>query len=43
MKEDSLNRLQDVMEEAGELNVRAPYDKIVTTSFAEQAIKEIKK
>ncbi|NLM75140.1 MAG: ABC transporter substrate-binding protein [Clostridiaceae bacterium] len=43
LKEDSLNRLQDVMEEAGELNVRAPYDKIVTTSFAEQAIKEIKK
>ncbi|NMA65900.1 MAG: ABC transporter substrate-binding protein [Clostridiaceae bacterium] len=43
LKEEALNRLQDVMEEAGELSVRAPYDKIVTTSFAEQAIKEVKK
>jgi len=43
LKEEALNRLQDVMEEAGELSVRAPYDKIVTTTFAEKAIKEIKK
>ncbi|NLU52146.1 MAG: ABC transporter substrate-binding protein [Clostridiaceae bacterium] len=41
LKEEALNRLMDVMEEAGELTNRAPYDKIVTTTFAEKAIKEI--
>lgn len=39
LKEESLNRLMDVMELAGELNKRVPYDKIVTTKFAEEAIK----
>lgn len=39
LKEESLNRLMDVMELAGELNQRVPYDKIVTTTFAEEAIK----
>ena len=39
LKEESLNRLMDVMELAGELNERVPYDKIVTTRFAEKAIK----
>lgn len=43
LKEEALNRLMDVMQEAGELTQRAPYDKIVTTTFAEKAIKEIKK
>lgn len=39
MTEEGLNRLQDVMTEAGELNQRVPYDKIVTTKFAEEAMK----
>lgn len=39
LKEESLNRLMDVMELAGELSERVPYDKIVTTKFAEQAVK----
>lgn len=39
LKEESLNRLMDVMELAGELNERVPYDKIVTTQFAEEAVK----
>lgn len=38
LKEESFNRLQDVMEEAGELTERAPYDEIVRTDFAEKAI-----
>lgn len=36
MSEESFNRLMDVMELAGELTERAPYDKIVTTKFAEK-------
>lgn len=39
MTEDSFNRLQDVMENAGELSNRAPYDKLVNNSFAEEAAK----
>lgn len=39
LKEESLNRLMDVMELAGELTERVPYNKIVTTRFAEEAIK----
>ena len=39
LKEESLNRLMDVMELAGELNERVPYDKVVTTKFAEEAVK----
>ncbi|WP_246579268.1 ABC transporter substrate-binding protein [Alkaliphilus flagellatus] len=39
MTEEGLNRLQDVMTEAGELNQRVPYDKVVTTKFAEEAMK----
>lgn len=42
LKQDSLNRLMDVMELAKELDKKAPYNKIVTTKFAEQAIKSIK-
>ncbi len=38
LKEDSFNRLMDVMERAGELNKRADYDTLVTTAFAEKAI-----
>lgn len=39
MTEESYNRLQDIMEEAGELNQRAPYDKIVNNAFANKVIK----
>lgn len=39
LKEESLNRLMEVMELAGELDKRAPYDTIVTTVFAEKAMK----
>lgn len=43
LKEESLNRLMDVMELAGELDKRAPYDEIVTTKYAEKAIDNIVK
>lgn len=39
LKEESLTRLMDVMELAGELTSRPPYEKIVNTSFAENAMK----
>lgn len=39
LKEESLNHLMDVMEMAGELTERPPYDKLVVTTFAENAIK----
>lgn len=35
--EESFELLQDILEEAGELNSRAPYDKLVNTAFAEKA------
>lgn len=43
MTEEALNNLQAVMKEAGELDKYVDYDKIVNTSFAENAIKNIKK
>ena len=39
LKEDSFNKLQDVMSLAGELEKKAPYDKIINNKYAEQAIK----
>lgn len=39
LKEDSFNKLQDVMSLAGELEKKAPYDKIVNNKYAEKAIK----
>lgn len=39
LKEESLNHLMDVMEMAGELTSRPPYDELVTTVFAENAVK----
>ena len=39
LTEESFNRLQDVMEEAGELDKRADYSKVVNNKYAEQAIK----
>lgn len=37
--EDGFNHLMDIMELAGELDTRADYSKIVTTKFAEKAMK----
>ncbi len=39
LQKESLNHLMDIIELAGELNKRAPYEKIVTTTFAEKSIK----
>lgn len=39
LQEESYNLLQTVMEEAGELKQRAPYNKVVNNSYAEKAIK----
>ena len=39
-EEESFNLLQDILETAGELENRVPYDELVTTEFAEKAIKE---
>ena len=35
----SFELLQDILESAEELDTRAPYDKLVTTTFAEKAAK----
>lgn len=43
LKEDSLNHLMDIIDLAGELDKRAPYDKIVTTEFSQNAIKNLDK
>ncbi|HHU24898.1 MAG: ABC transporter substrate-binding protein [Bacilli bacterium] len=40
-KEEGLNRLMDIMELAGELTVRAPFEKIVDNSLAERIIDEL--
>lgn len=42
LTEDGLNHMMDIMEMAGELDKRAPYNEIVTTKFAEEAMKNIK-
>ena len=39
LKEESFNILQDVMTSAGELQKKAPYDKIVNNEYANEAIK----
>ena len=39
MKEESYNLLQTVMEEAGELKQKAPFDKVINNSYAEKAAK----
>lgn len=41
LNRESLQLLQEVMSLAGELEKEAPYEKIVTTEFAEEAIKSI--
>lgn len=42
LKEEAFDRLQMVMQEAGELKETAPYDTIVDTSFAEKAVEALK-
>jgi len=42
LTKEGLEHMMDIMEMAGELDKRAPYDKIVNTEFAEKAIKKIK-
>lgn len=38
MKEESYNLLQTVMEEAGELKQKAPFDKVINNTYAKKAI-----
>lgn len=38
-EEESFNLLQDILEDAGELTKRAPYEDLVTTKYAEKAVK----
>ncbi len=40
LKEESFNRLQEVMIEAGELKEKVPYKEIVNNTYAEKAIKQ---
>ncbi|SHH02084.1 ABC transporter substrate-binding protein [Tepidibacter thalassicus] len=42
LKEDSLNHLMDIIKLAGELDKKAPYEKIVTTQFAKKSVENIK-
>lgn len=39
LKQEAFDRLQTVMEEAGELATKAPYEKIINNKFAENAVK----
>jgi NitT/TauT family transport system substrate-binding protein len=38
-EEDAFTLLQNILEEAGELPARVPYADLVTTKFAEEAVK----
>lgn len=40
LKEEAFNKLQTVMEEAGELKQKAPYEKIVNNSYAKKAMEK---
>jgi len=42
LTEEGLDKLQEVMIEAGELNQRVPYESIVNTEFAKKAMESIK-
>ena len=39
LKESAFDKLQEIMSEAGELTIKAPYDKIINNSFAEKVSK----
>ena len=43
LEEEAFERLQTVMQEAGELNQKAPYNVIVNNKFGENSIKNLKK
>lgn len=43
LKEDGLNHLMDIIDLAGELDKRAPYEKIVTTEFSQKAVENLSK
>lgn len=40
MTEEGFNRLQEVIEDAGELDKRAPFDKLINNTFAEKAMQQ---
>ncbi|KXZ40309.1 NitT/TauT family transport system substrate-binding protein [Alkalithermobacter thermoalcaliphilus JW-YL-7 = DSM 7308] len=42
LEKESLEHLMDIMQLAGELDKRAPYEKIVTTEFAKNSVENIK-
>lgn len=42
LKEKDFYLLQDIIKDAGELSKIAPYDKVVTTEFAQKALKNVK-
>lgn len=42
LTEEGLNHMMNIMELAGELDKKAPYEKIVTTKFAEKAMEKVK-
>ncbi|MFZ7130806.1 MAG: ABC transporter substrate-binding protein [Eubacteriales bacterium] len=42
LTEESFEHMQDIVEEAGELDVRTPYDALVDSSFANEAVDTIK-
>ncbi len=42
LTEAGLNHMMDIMEMAGQLDKRAPYEEIVTTEYAEKAVKSVK-
>lgn len=42
MSEDSFNRLQDIMEMAGELGARVEFENLIDNSFAEKVVGEKK-
>ena len=39
-EKESFELLQDILESAGELENRAPYEELVTTTFAQKAIQK---
>ena len=40
MKQSAFGKLQEIMEQAGELDERVPFDKVVDNSFGEKVTQE---
>jgi NitT/TauT family transport system substrate-binding protein len=38
MNKESFDRLQDIMETAGELDQRAPFEEVITNKYADKVI-----